>query len=132
MHPNTAFHKSNFKISFYQEVQLRNSVMLTACLLLHVLPPVDHKPVLQAPPEPLPVPSRVRGSEPMSTDIASHRHARRRFGMKPDAYVLAHYSLLLHSCVVGFCSLLCQSLTKLFVPRNTFINTIKHLLPLPR
>lgn len=98
MHPNTAFHKSNFKISFYQEVQLRNSVTLTACLLLHVLPPVDHKPVLQAPPEPLPVPSRVRGSEPMSTDIASHRHARRRFGMKRDAYVLAYF--LTHYCCI--------------------------------
>lgn len=54
----------------------------------YYLPPLAKRPGalrLLVPPEPLPEPSRVRGFGLMSTDIASHRHARRRFGMRRDA-----------------------------------------------
>lgn len=66
-----------------QGAQLKNLVIQRAYLLLPVLPPVDLR--LQVLPELLPGLSRVRGFELMSTDIASHRHARPRFGMRRDA-----------------------------------------------
>lgn len=77
-----------------------------AYLLLPVLPPVAPTLVLQLPPELSPELSRVRGFEPTSTDIASRRHAHRRFGMRRDASVLAYF--LIHYQSIGQASWILQ------------------------
>lgn len=101
---NSSFLKSVIKMFLTQGVQLKNLVIRKAYLPLLMLPPVAPSPMVLVLPELSPGLSRARGFELMSTDIASHRHARHRFGMRRDASVLAYFLTHMHMSEAGFYS----------------------------